>query len=352
MKKFLERLVMFVAAALSAVAPMSVSAATPVYVSNGSAIRITREVLGVSNAVNAEFTYSMAADDDNPAEISGLRNFTVKFENVTPENGTAKVNQAIDFSGITFPRVGDYYVHVNEIASSDEVNFPVDTDHHYTLVVSVRNSINAQNEPTGDIVAVVVNQVIDKNGDKTGSNEIVFNSTAARTSISLSKTVGGNNSNLEDYFKFQIDFADAQEGDVFVINGQDETVQYGGETVTTQTSFVVGETNYVYLKNGQSVVIGQNETTNMAEIPVGLRYTISELGAEDYITYIDGSTTDNKIAAQKVTSLSSDNATVFHNTKSASVATGVSTMIMPLALLAVLGIASTSVYLAISRKKK
>ena len=103
--------------------------------------------------------------------------------------------------------------------------------------------------------------------------------------LALAKHISGNNANTDEYFKFRIDFENATVGDVFTISGQDATVTYKGETIATQTRFVVGEENYIYLKGGQEALIGRDDDYNNEEIPIGLRYTITELDAEDYNTY-------------------------------------------------------------------
>ena len=94
-------------------------------------------------------------------------------------------------------------------------------------------------------------------------------------------------------------------------------------------------------------------------MPIGLTYTITEVAAEDYNTYIDDSKIEGKVSASKTTTdLSSttddpslQNATIFENVKNAAVMTGVSSIILPLIGLMLIGLVSTCTYMEISRKK-
>ena len=241
---------------------------------------------------------------------------------------------------------------VRSIPGSDE----------YEILISVRNQLDDDGYPTGDLTVTLIPQVVNKDGDKT--DVALFNSRADRTFIELEKYVSGDNADLGEYFKFRIDFTNATEGDVFTISGQDSTVMYHGDTIVTQSSFVVGQENYVYLKDGQKIELGI-DADDYSELPIGLSYSITEIDASDYDTYIDGATENNKTSTAKTTESRSggqmmlmsansinQNFTSFENVKNTSVATGVNSVILPFVIIALLGVVSFAIYFAISKRKQ
>lgn len=335
---------------------MPVSAAAETHIAGNKMLEIVREVSGVSNPVSGIFNYTLTADENNPAEIGNIFGHTLELSNVMPdENGVARFENKISFSRLTFTQVGDYIIHIKETYSSDAANYPIDEVSEYQILVSVRNQVS-DTAPTGELVATLVEQVIDKDGDKT--DKLVFGSEANRTSIALTKMLSGNAANTDEYFKFKLDFNNAHSGDVYTILGQDDVISYGGETIVPQTRFTVGEDNYVYLKGGQTVEIGKNAGAD-TELPIGLSYTFTEIGADDYRTYVDDSKVEGKESLVKTTvaassseeEIAAHNTTLFENVKNSAVMTGVSSMLLPFIGLAVIGIISTCTYLALSRKK-
>ncbi|MBR6097696.1 hypothetical protein IKP94_03020 [Candidatus Saccharibacteria bacterium] len=332
------------------------SAATETGLSGNTKIPIAREVHGVSNPVTATFCYRLVPDENNPAEILGLPYYNFSMYDAVPdEHHSALVEKYLNLSSLRFTKVGDYIIHVREDYSDDPVNYPIDDFSEYKILISVRNQVT-DTAPTGELVATLVDQVVDVRGDKVGG--MTFSSGANRVSISLTKQLSGNAANTDEYFKFLVNFNNAKAGDVFTISGQDETVTYDGNVIVAPTRFVVGEENYVYLKGGQTIEIGKDSESNN-ELPIGLTYTITEVAAEDYNTYIDDSKIEGKVSASKTTTdLSSttddpslQNATIFENVKNAAVMTGVSSIILPLIGLMLIGLVSTCTYMAISRKK-
>ena len=363
MRKFFKSISLFVIALAPSLGAIPVSAATPTHISVGGIVSIVREVNGVSNPVTNDFSYTLTADESNPAAIGGLEDVAISMNQVSPDtDGIARAELLLNLSNLTFTQVGDYVIHVRETASADSANYPVDETNEYQLLVSVRN-VMQNNVPTGELTASLADQPINVDGDKV--EKMKFANYADRVYLALAKHISGNNANTDEYFKFRIDFENATVGDVFTISGQDATVTYKGETIATQTRFVVGEENYIYLKGGQEALIGRDDDYNNEEIPIGLRYTITELDAEDYNTYVDDSKTESKVSTEKITTSYNDsqdlrngldpylqNMTDFENAKNTAVATGISSIVLPFAGLLVIGVVSTCVYLAISKKKQ
>lgn len=364
--KILKKFALFLAAVMSfaPVVPAMAQAVTLSDSSTATSVVVTREVTGVKNPVTATFGYSLAESKNNPAVIGGLATgFDISFNSVMPNaEKVASVDYNLDLSSLTFTKVGDYVITLKEVSSSDDANYPVDTSDEYEILISVRNQLDDDGYPTGDLTVTLIPQVVNKDGDKT--DVALFNSRADRTFIELEKYVSGDNADLGEYFKFRIDFTNATEGDVFTISGQDSTVMYHGDTIVTQSSFVVGQENYVYLKDGQKIELGI-DADDYSELPIGLSYSITELDVSDYDTYIDGATENNKTSTTKTTesrsggqmmlmnaNTISQNFTSFENVKNTSVATGVNSVILPFVIIALLGVVSFAIYFAISKRKQ
>ena len=91
----------------------------------------------------------------------------------------------------------------------------------------------------------------------------------------------------DKYFKFLVTI-NGTAGDTYRITGQDSTITYNNNQITTSSTYTVGSTNYVYLKGGQTVIIGLSSDETTSEIPEGTTYSIVEQDAEDYATTISG----------------------------------------------------------------
>ena len=140
------------------------------------------------------------------------------------------------------------------------------------------------------------------------------------TYITISKNVAGNMRNSDKYFKFNV-VINGTNGDIYTIQGQDAIVSYdGNDSVSTSSSYTVGQTNYIYLKSGQTATIGLANNNSTLEVPVGITYTITELDAEDYTTTINGGSESKTTGT--LTTAQNDNTLNFLNTKDAAALTG------------------------------
>ena len=226
--KILKKFALFLAAVMSfaPVVPAMAQAVTLSDSSTATSVVVTREVTGVKNPVTATFGYSLAESKNNPAVIGGLATgFDISFNSVMPNaEKVASVDYNLDLSSLTFTKVGDYVITLKEVSSSDDANYPVDTSDEYEILISVRNQLDDDGYPTGDLTVTLIPQVVNKDGDKT--DVALFNSRADRTFIELEKYVSGDNADLGEYFKFRIDFTNATEGDVFTISVLNETYSY------------------------------------------------------------------------------------------------------------------------------
>lgn len=294
-------------------------------------INITKNVTNVTSKVNATFNYKITEErSENPESIGGINeNFSITFNNVEPVDNVASVTSSLDLSSLTFSKVGDYYLKICEISSSDEATFPIDNKCYYPLVM-VRNEL-VNNTPTGNLIATLISSV----SDGENKTDAVFE-TRPMSYLSLSKSVTGDMANKDEYFKFKITI-NGLNSDNIVIKNQDATVIYNGEEIITSSTYNLNEDNYVYLKHGQSISIGDSE---YPQIPSGTSYTIEEMDAENYKTYINDSLDDNKLlSVSKSSHISSENNNSFVNNYERVTFTGVVSNITPYLILIIMGIA-------------
>ncbi len=302
-------------------------------------INITKNVTNVVSNVEATFHYKVSeVREENPEGIGGINeDFFITFDNVGPNNGTASVTKSLDLSGLSFSKVGDYYLKICEVSSSNESIYPVDDRCYYPLVM-VRNEL-VNNSPTGNLIATLLSTVSD------GSNktDAIF-STRPMSFITINKKVTGDMSNKEEYFKFKITI-DRDDLSNVVIKGQDATVIYNGEEIITSSVYNSNQDNYIYLKHDQSITVGENE---YFQIPTGVSYSIIEEDAENYKTYINNSTNDNKtLEVEKLSHVSDENINTFINNYESVTFTGVVSNIAPYLILLIVGI----VLFVLTRKK-
>ena len=352
MKKLAKLALSLVAAVGVFFGVQNVFAATTTISANNNSTQtwtITRHVNDVTNPVTATFGYTITADADNPATVNlSSVTPTVVFNAVSPTNGTATQTGILDMSSVVFSEVGDYEFVVSETSVTPTGAYPLDTD-VYHIFVSVRYEVDANNVPDNDtLVATLVEQAYkNDNTSAQGKEAIVFESSPSRTAIEISKGVTGNLASTSEYFKVLVDIAGGTNGDTYAISGQ----SYTGTGV--QTVYTVGQTNYVWLKHGETITIGK-VTVNGKEIyqvPIGVNYTLTEQDATDYDTYIDGSTTTAKATTGKQTaeldynsqtqvySIPDENKTAFVNNKEADVITGIFINIFPFIVLVALAAA-------------
>ncbi len=299
---------------------------------------VYRDVTGVKNYVDTSFKYSLTEDSSNPAPVNNMPtgDSTLYVSGAPNEDNTVSGLMSIRLSDLEFTELGDYKFVLREIYSADPDNYPIDDSHEYYVYVSVRNELLA-GVPTGNMVATLLTQV--RNHDEGAKSQAKFSSEAVRTYLELSKSVTGSLANTNEYFKFLVTI-NGRAGDEYTITGQDESVTYNGETITPVSTFVIGESGVeVYMRHGQTITIGHGED-GLDEVPINAEYVIEEIGAEDYMTTVDGSAgkiTSTKRAAVLLEddSLPDANQTIFVNHKESAVMTGITLAIIPAAILIV-----------------
>ena len=359
MKKLAKLALSLVAAAGVFFGVQNVFAATTTISANTNSAQtwtITRHVNDVTNPVTATFNYTVTQTattaEVNPArvDLTGVAP-TVVFNAVTPTNGTATQTGTLDLSSVVFSQVGDYEFIVSETSVTPTGAYPLDSD-VYHIFVSVRYEVDGNNVPDNDtLVATLVQQAYkNDNTAAQGKEDIVFESSPSRTALEITKGVTGNLASTSEYFKVLVDIAGGTNGDQYAISGQ----TYTGTGV--QSVYTVGQTNYVWLKHGETITIGKVTVggKDIYQVPVDVNYTLTEQDATDYKTYIDASTTDNKATSGKKTaeldknaqtgvlSIPAANKTSFVNNKEADVVTGIFISILPFVVL--IAMAAAGIY--------
>ncbi len=150
--------------------------------------------------------------------------------------------------------------------------------------------------------------------------------------ISFSNTVYGNAADQDKYFKYRIDI-DVEDGEEFVITGQDATIEYEGQTINTSNKYISDSVNYIYLKHGQQATITVKSSNG--EDYLGNNYTIVQQDGNDYETRVGGTITKTTGSIQIVENPSTIG---FVNYKEVAPATNVNYDIIPFMLIIVITI--------------
>lgn len=310
------------------------TAGTVTFSSNVAAnqITMTRYVNDTAANVTNTFGYTITADASNPA--NGVTNApttaSIVFNDVAPGNDNVAVQTGtIDFAGTTFTKVGDYRFTVAETSSTDSTVYPLDSQ-TYTIVVQVKNELDANDVPTGNLIATLVSQAEYTVSGTDHKGDIKFESDEPPTSFTISKSVTGDLADKDEYFEFCL-LIDGLTGATYTVTGAHST---DGTNTVNSSTYTVDSTDTIYLKHGQTVTI--------SNVPEGTEYDIEEQGAVNYETYIDGSSTDSKSApTKKVTSANTNDNTSFVNNYEQVTLTGVFINVAPYIIvvaIAVLGI--------------
>lgn len=266
-------------------------------------ISIKKTIMNAPPKVNNVFSYKITPDSNNPGIITGLTDtFKIEFNDISCSNGLAVLNKNINFNNLSYSKPGDYKLTIEEVNSSDKASYPLASE-KWDVVLSIRYRV-VDGVTTRDLIAKSI-AAFDKATDTKDDNGINFTSNAALSSIHIFNDTKGNMADLNKYFKIKVNIK-GNNGDVYTISGQDPTVMYDGQRIATSSIYTVGDTpQYVYLKDNQDITIGKKMMAQGAsfnaqaenyqeEIKIGTKYSIEEIGAEAYKTYINNSEKPNK----------------------------------------------------------
>ena len=340
--KNLLMLVMVFAVALvsvnvNATCPGSIDTTTN---TDAAKITITRKVEDVSSAVTNTFGYTVTADSSNPGTVTGApTTASIAFSSVSPTSNVATATTQLDFTGVTFSKLGTYKFKVEETSSTNSTLYPVDSSNYYTVIVEVRNTVDTTDSKTitSDCGSVTLLQTAYKNNagtDDTTKSAIEFSS-AVKTHFTISKTVTGNMGDRDEYFKFKVTVSTA--GAYTIDCTTTSGITYDGNSVTQPTAYDTTGDTYVYLKHGESCTVGLSASSD-EEIPASYTWEVVEQDATDYTTYVNsGSTATKTKASAALDTTPSNNVAAFENNQESSTLTGLFLNIWPFILLVVIG---------------
>ena len=341
MKSIKFIMAMFMAMALFA--GMGVVKAADVTVGNAAnnTFTITRTINKVTNPVTNTFTYTIAPDANNPSGgATGVpTSATVVFNNTAPDaqSKVATGTGTIDLSSVSFSKVGDYKFEVTETGSTDATNYPLDSADKYTIQISVRYDTA---NPTQKVVTINARSGEGETSTKLSEANFPFTSESQLSFITLNKTVTGNMGDVTACFKFLVTVTGGQTGDTYKVNG--------GTCENNPTTYTVGQTNYVYLKSGESINFGKDG--NDGQIPTGFTYQIVEQDATDYTTTIGNSATPSKDTGSQ--QVAATNTVSFTNNYDEDTLTGVFLKILPYVVIIAIAVAGIVCMVVRNNKQK
>lgn len=188
-----------------------------------------------------------------------------------------------------------------------------------------------------DNIRLVVTVINGENGklriaavhvESEGAKSDTFPNTYSAGSLKVTKTVEGNLGDKDKYFEFKVKLT-GETGKTYA----DSFAVSGGSNKANPTSIKLGEETTFLLKHGDTITI--------ANLPYGVKYTVTETAAESYTTEKTGA--DGTISA-------ADQIAAFTNTKDGSIDTGVVLNNMPYIL--VLAVLAAGVAVFIIRKRR
>lgn len=360
MKKVLSIFVAALSLAAVAAVPKSsaVTGATLPYNAPVRSIPLSHTINNASGHVHTGFTFALTPSEDNPAIVGGYNATNIASVNTDANPNTKQVvaDCTLSLQNLYFYKVGNYTFTISETASSDELNFPHDSENKYDIYFQVTNKLDANNEPTGELAVSLLDQMYSHKEDAKVSLNARFDSIANYTYISLQNKVTGAGADSDKYFKYKVSFENLPENSTLTVTGQDEEVEYAGETIQTAGTQNPSEGDvYVYLKHGQTATIGNYATraASARELPQGVSYTIEKVDSDDgYGASMDNSevtTVTKTVAPIDSEDFATHNVTIAGNSKDATVNTGVFAASWPFLLAASLGLTGFIIFRCLSR---
>lgn len=280
-------------------------------------------------AANFTFTLSAATGTkkapDYNGDMTGLETtYTASFtgsEDASVAGGKKTVSTTfeIDFTTVTFENPGVYHYVLTETEPSSPYSISEGSNKEQYIDVYV-----VIDDKTGELsIQTVMLYASAEDAEKDAKSE-GFANDYNTIDLTLSKTVAGNQGNRNEYFEFEIELTNVAIDGTYVITGG----TYGeGSAASIVVTDHTGKAT-VFLKHGESVKI--------EGLPEGTSYTITEKGAEDYDTTVNGTDTEDKKASGE--NLEADAAVAYTNTRGGTIPTGILLTVAPFAVLMVIGV--------------
>ena len=270
------------------------------------------------NIAGGDFAYTITETD----ALNGVGNLpSVGFTLQPMEQKTTTQNLAIDFSDVTVPASPAVYNMALAITASPE-DLTCNSEISYTFNVVVQNALDSNYQATGEYYAFVTN--LQRNVSGTSQTTKVdhasflcYNDFVPKkySYIEVKNTVEGADSSKDDVFKYEL-IIEGADDDVYTIATPEGGYAFGGKTVESDTEAIPGKVAIIYLKHGETAIIGKSEDDEK-EILVGLKYSYAEYPDVDgYTTWIDDKSLGERAKIEKtVYEYPEENKTLYVNRK-------------------------------------
>ncbi|MBQ3435971.1 MAG: hypothetical protein IJH13_03025 [Bacilli bacterium] len=251
--------------------------------SGPSSITIRETISNMTNPIVASRAYGLFVQGN---DITPVTTATINFTaSDTPTNYQITKSTTMNLTSLAFSKPGDYEYSIYPDWLLDNAGHFLDNystgSHHYNVtyrykvIVSVRNVVDANNTPTGDFTATTILESCEYN-EQTNNYEnctkispvsgVLYADYDYETNpesfahIEISKTVKGIGADTTKYFPITLTIYN--EGAIFddweyPITGIDSTITYNGQSVTQPTTIGNGTPVIIYIKHGQTAIIGQ-----------------------------------------------------------------------------------------------
>ena len=292
---------------------------TMIFRSDKLSTNITQEVYSINgvrysdgdkanpgDTVIFEVTVSKSSTDEYQVDYDGVLKSSLNgavFLGTSPTGTGTSSTQNVTFSSKNSTSKTYYikYLIPNSV-SSNITNVATYEYSTYADSTVKTATYKIEQSPISDSVTVKVEGIVEK------------------TYITLTKEIAGNMRETDKYFKFLVSI-NGTNGDTYRISGQDSTITYNNTQISTNSTYTVGSTNYIYLKGGQTVTIGLASNGTDVQIPVGVTFVVTEQDAEEYVTTVTGIQGETKTTGN-MTTQNSDNDVEFLNSRDAAALTG------------------------------
>ena len=284
--------------------PLSAEITQSVYSINGSAYQ-SGDQAGPGDTVIFEVTVAKTSTDDNLVVYEGTLTNSLSgavFIGTSPQGNGNAATQNVTMSSLSSTSQTYYVKYV--VPNGTQGN--------------VTNTVSYAYSTYGDETLKTASYKI--NRQAITASTTVGASAIQNTTITLTKNVSGNMREPDKYFKFLVTI-NGTNGDQYTISGQDAQVSYNGVAINTSSTYTVGNTNYVYLKGGQTITIGLAGDGITKEVPLNITYSITEQDASEYSTTITGIQGTTKTTGT-LTTIDGTNSVVFNNSRDRAALTG------------------------------
>lgn len=324
---------------------------------------------------NAKVHYEIGWCDTAPAlsqstdfvRISGDLKFVDQGRD---ENLDSTTSETISFADYEFRAPGTYEFCAYESIGDASGGIPVVDSTQYKIYVDVVNELDGNGNATGNLISTLVPQALNLTTGEKG--EIVFESTAQKTSMQFTHNVVGAKADREHYFPYDVSLAFDRfipRGATFELEGLDAsfTDTYTGDMKTNPTVITAGPGKVrVYLKEGQTLRLGKrNGVDDLSPSATVTIQAVSEHALEgEYVTEINGQTKDsissllklplgeNPTEAEAQAYQENNDIKIVRNLQQNAVSTGLVARIMPfVALIFVAGIVGFVAYKSDKNKR-